>query len=153
MDFKEQVHQHLEKYKQIYLPRFITETTRDPSQFVQTSKILQDPVLLTFDSVRRIDKTGSIVDFIVKRGESELWIGLWDKRSDLTTEQVAAIENANVSYVAMFSWIMEDSAEQSVNTGFVKDDKLPQGKLQTIYWIHHKKHGWHYDTIKQEVRI
>jgi len=128
----------------------------DLTGIVPVIKILQKPALIKFDSCTTVSKTGSIVDFVVKKGSQELLVGVWPNGYHLTDDQMQRIEKAGKSYVAILGeWIDSDNVTQALETGRITVDKFDIGtaELQIFYWVYHARHGWYYDREKNEVRI
>lgn len=102
---------------------------------------------IKMDSVQNIAREGSIVDWIAKRGESEVLIGLSDGWLSLTDEQRDRIESAGKSFLIWRTDLIEDW-HTAVKTGLQRREiELPYlgtvtEEVQVAYWVYHNKWGW-----------
>lgn len=134
---KQTVNQMLSTVKTISLPEI-----RSPDQAV-----LQNRMVIEFDSFERIDREGSVVDFIIRKGSGEVLLGLCDGWLKLTDQQRERIEDAGKSFMILRTDLTDDWAKTlycSTNPREVVIE--PFGTLehhtQTAYWVYHNKHGW-----------
>lgn len=118
----------------------------------------QKRMKLRFDSIQRIDKEGSIIDFVITKGESKLYIGLINGQFKPSPEDRKKIQKHGMPYL----WIdcrfiknakaVESTIESSLVQVMPNDPVIVSmvkefdAKLivQTIHWFYHSKHGIHY---------
>lgn len=134
---KETVAIILDRNKQISLPEI-----RSPD-----GEQLQDRMFIEFDSIDRVDRDGSIVDFIIKKGSAEVLIGLSDGWLSLTADQRERIESAGKSFMILRTDLTDDWAKTLYTSVNPRSITLgPFGTVehhtQTAYWVYHTKHGW-----------
>lgn len=137
----------------IYLPPAPSQVI--PGSAVNVVNTLQKEMVVNFDSFMMADKPGSIVDFIIRKGSSELLIGVWPAGYVLTDDQIAQIERAGRSYICMLAdfCYADTVTNMVVDGGIYETTKLGTSKIHTTYWVYHAKHGWIYDKDKKEKRI
>ena len=155
MDYKTEIFNSLKSEPFIRLPDF-EDYYADPD--VSHYKPKQHEMLLRFDSVSRVDKPDSIVDFIIKKGGSSLYVGLMDNGFNPSSDQRSAIQKHGMPYL----WIdlryasLVKSWSEALQTGLV--EIIPNSEevaevirrfnatcnIQLINWYYHSKHGIHY---------
>ena len=134
---KQTINQMLTTGKTISLPEI-----RSPDQTV-----LQNRMVIEFDSFERIDRAGSVVDFIIRKGGGEVLVGLCDGWLRLTDQHRERIEGAGKSFMILRIDLTDDWAKTlycSTNPREVLIE--PFGTLehhtQTAYWVYHNRYGW-----------
>ena len=142
MDKKELLHKCLQHFKVLHIPAFTSEKEETPLCFVKGT--LQKSTAIMLDSIQRVDKEGSIVDFIARKKGSELFIGLNNGSVQLSENDRKRLETAGKSYITInVSKLDKDNMETALRTGSIHHDFHKfDAKLVTTEWIYHKKHGW-----------
>ena len=127
----------LSRHKQISLPE-----VRAPD-----GEQLQQRMFIDFDSVDRIDRDGSLVDFIVRKGSAEVLIGLSEGWLSLTEQQRERIESAGKSFMILRTDLTDDWAatlysNTNPRTIVLEPFGTVEHHTQTAYWVYHNRHGW-----------
>lgn len=151
---KDLIDRALQHYGKIYLPDVIGPLVT--GGFVPTTKTLQNAAVIDFDSVNRVSRDGSIVDFVIKKGSQELLIGVWTMGHKLTDAQCDQIDKSGRSYIAILGeWIDRGNISSALGQGTVPSTENALGGqacIPTSYWVYHARHGWIYDKENKEVR-
>ena len=148
------IHKALDHYGFICLPQL--DSPPEQSGLVPIIKMLQPPALIKFDSFDRVSKSGSIIDFVIRKGQQELLVGVWPNGYTITPDQQQRIESAGRSYVAILGeWIDRSNVKQALEQGVITAETTGLGEtvLHTSYWVYHARHGWYYDTENNKVRV
>lgn len=138
----------------IWIPEVRTEPIKGNA--VNVINTLQKGMRVKFDSFSRVDKSGSVVDFIVTKGSQQLLIGVWPMGFELSNEQLQRIDDAGRSYIAIHCGFLDaENVKTAVTMGSVVDEVVVGqiGRIYTNYWIYHAKHGWVYDKEQRKIRI
>ena len=145
MQCKNLVEKALNHFGVIYIPCITSVPEKTPLCMVD--KVIQKQKRVAFDEVKRVDKEGSIVDFIIKKNGSELLFGLWSKGFALTDNHRQLIERSGKSYLALMTHNLTiDNMEQALKLGDIKYTSAEiKGNLSVITWVNHSKHGWQYE--------
>lgn len=151
---KDLIEKALKHYGKVFLPDVIGPMNTEG--FVNTTKTLQQAAVINFDSVNRVSRDGSIVDFVIKKGSQELLIGVWPMGHKLTDDQCDQIDKAGRSYIAILGeWVQRDNIASALGSGTIPSTENAlggQGQVITSYWVYHSRHGWVYDKENKEVR-
>ena len=145
MQCKDLVEKALQHFGVIYVPRVLTELEQTPLMMV--SGTAQKPQRVAFDSFKRVDKKGSIIDFVITKNRSELLFGLWDSDFKLTEQHKQLIISSGRSYLALHtSELTKDNMERAIKLGDIRHS-LGQfkGNLKVIEWVNHSRYGWQYE--------
>lgn len=142
-----------------FIPAFLGEYEDDGG--TATRDTVQKGMLVKGVEVSIVEKEGSVIDLVVKKGDSELLVGLWGHDTVLTHDQCKTIYDSGRSYIAIINPLASDIVK-SATTGFQSLDLDNEFKAvfpmatwsqQTSFWINHKKYGFKYDSEKKEIRI
>ncbi len=144
MDYKDIFNRGFNHFGVVWIPPFVGESEATNNCMVARQR--QNGMQVRFDSCTRVDKPGSIVDFVIRKGSSELLIGLWDSEVSLTPEQRRVIDVADRSYLAIDTRLITSShqVEQVIKFGDLPYNAHGfRGQLQVINWVYHKRFEWH----------
>tara|TARA_R110000850_G_C9584697_1_gene426685 strand:+ start:58 stop:477 length:420 start_codon:yes stop_codon:yes gene_type:complete len=136
------VEKALNHFGVIYIPAI--DSTPEQTPLCRVTHVKQKHQRVTFDEARRVDKQGSIVDFIIKKNSVELLLGLWDKDFVLTDDHRRLIEKSGRSYLALMTDNLTiDNMEQAIKLGDIRYTLHDfKGNLSVITWVNHSKYGW-----------
>lgn len=155
MDYKTEIYESLKARPFICLPAF-ENYYHDPDDLGY--KPLQKQMVMRVDGVKRVDDDSSIIDFVLTKGGSKLYVGLFKDGFQLSSDDREKIQAHGMPYLWIDERFLRYSADisKSIESGSVQI--LPKTKeledvikkfnatcsVQLTHWFYHSKHGVHY---------
>lgn len=134
---KQRINEILQRDRRICLPSITAET----------GETLCRKMHINMDNVQFIARYGSLVDWIAKRADSELLIGLSDGWLQLTEQQRERIEQAGKSFMIwrtdlITDWVTAIGTGQQRRQIELQPFGIVTEELQVCYWVYHNRYGW-----------